>query len=84
MRACPQCAMYRLRIIALKAQIERLRQIIDRLTHLIKRIEQEAGDVYNESAPVVQQRSGVKRAVWAYHKGRYQVAVKVLIIIRGG
>jgi len=77
-----QCAVYRARIIALRIQIERLHRIIHRLNRKLDRIEDETRIVLSESQPVVSQPHGVKRAVFAWHKSRYEVAAKIWHLLR--
>jgi len=76
--------MYRAQIVLLKIQIERLHKQISKLVRLIREIKTYTFEVYHESDSVVKKRSGVKRAVYAWHKARWEVAVKVLKIIRNG
>lgn len=83
-KLCPQCAAYRAQIILLKLQIERLHLIIRKLNERLKRIYDYVVVVWSESRGVVGKRSGVKRAVWAYHRSRFEVAVKVIDLVRRG
>lgn len=81
-KLCPQCAVYRAQINLLKLQIERLHRIIHKLNERLKRIYDYALVVWSESRGTVKKRSGVKRAVWAWHRSRFEVAVKVLALLR--
>lgn len=83
-KLCPQCAAYRAQIILLKLQIERLHRIIHKLNERLKRIYDYVLVVWSESRRVVKKRSGVKRAVWTYHRSRFEVAVKVIDLVRRG
>jgi hypothetical protein len=82
-RICPQCAMYRAQVVLLKLRIE---QLLLQIKKLVRRIEAVRGAMYrilNESRPFVMQKSGVPRAKYAYHKGRSEVAMEVLRLLRG-
>ncbi len=82
-RLCPQCAAYRAQIILLKIQIERLHRVIHKLNERLRRIYDYVVVVWGESREVLKKRSGVKRAVWAWHLSRFEVAVKVIDLIHG-
>ena len=81
-RPCGQCMIYRTQIMLLKIQIERLHRIIHQLNAKLERINDEVVVVLSESQPVVTKPSGVKRAVYAWHKSRYQVAAKIWHLLR--
>lgn len=66
----------------LRLQIERLHHVIHKLRKRLKRIDDYAVTVWSESRDVVGKRSGVKRAIWAYHKSRFEVAERVLTLLR--
>lgn len=81
-KPCGQCFVYRMEILRLKLEIQRLHQIIHKLNKKLERIEDETKIVLSESQPVVTKPSGVKRAVFAWHKSRYEVAAKIWHLLR--
>lgn len=83
-RLCPQCALYRAEIVLLKIRIEQLLLQIKKLTRRIKRVRFEMYVIVSESCAIVAMPSGVQRAKFAYHKGRCEVASKVIKLLGGG
>jgi len=76
--SCQACRTYR-------AELERHQRKIDRLEKQLRQLRQAIKQVCNwyiQSAQLVlSQRSGVPRGRWAFWRGVYQVAVRVLALL---
>jgi ribulose-5-phosphate 4-epimerase/fuculose-1-phosphate aldolase len=69
--------------VLLKLRIEQLLLHIKKLERRLKAIKKSTLVVVAESGTVVTKKSGVPRAEYAYHKGRYAVARQVTKLLRG-
>lgn len=71
---CANCRNLEARIKRLEAEIRRLRRKLEIIAHYCQ---QQAA----RSAAVLNQKSGVPRATYAYHKAAHAVAVMVLKLV---
>lgn len=81
---CPSCKVKAIRIMALEAEVNRLKRQNARLKKQLARVRQYAAGVLHETDKVLKQKSGVPRAKWAYTKGAAYVAHGVLRVVGGG
>ena len=86
-----QVASLQARVSQLEAEVdrlqrenERLRRMIERLKHVIQRAREACAYYIQETMKVLSQKSGVKRAVWAYNLGGNKVARNLLAILSQG
>lgn len=85
---CTNCARLEAENAALKKEIKllhayiaHLKKLAGQALRLLQRAYTYLTYIYDESGKVIKRPSGVKRAVYAYHKGRYEVAAAVIAYV---
>ena len=72
------------RVAQLEQQNQNLRQRIEWLQRIIQLARATCQHYMRETGQVLAQRSGVPRARWAYCKGGYAVAARILAVLSQG
>jgi len=82
--SCSTCASYRAEIARLKVQIQKMQRTIDTLKWILNKVRAYAANKVNSSRPIVSAKSGIPKGTMAYHKGCYEVAWRVIELLKGG
>lgn len=87
---CSNCAAMAAQVAKLQAELAAARQEIQRLQERVQQLERVirmaralCQGAKEEFGQVLSQRSGVKRGNWAYAKGGYTVACRILTALGG-
>ena len=79
-----QVARLEAEVARLQRENEYLRRIIEKLRRILEQARQACAYYVAKTMEILGQKSGVKRAVWAYNKGGHKVARNLLAILNQG
>ena len=81
---CSNCAQLESKLAAARREIERLQARIKRLQRVIQLARAACLQWIEQTREVLAQKNGVPRGQWAFAKGAYAVAVRLLAILSSG